>query len=566
MKSKLIITEKPSVANDIAMALGIKNKNNGYFEGSYQGTIYKISWCIGHLLAESMPEDYDEKYKKWNREDLPFIPKDWIYKVPKDKIKHVSILKNLINCPDVEEIVNACDAGREGELIFRNIYYYAKANKPMKRLWLSSLETNAILEGIDNLNDGEDYNNLYKAAVCRARADYLIGINATRLFSINYGNGQALKIGRVKTPTLFLIVDRENNIKNFIPAHFYIPQILYNGTVFSGGKFTNLNEVKELLESINSHSIYVKNIETKKKSEKSKKLYDLTSLQRDANKYNGYTANQVLEAAQSLYEKKLATYPRTDSKYITNDMAHSIEPLLTKISSFFGQKDTSSINNLKNIVNNKQVKDHHAILPTMSISSENIKKLPQIESDILLLICRRFVLALCDDYIYNENIIILECNGSEFTAKNKETLQIGYKVLDHKENIENKKNETDSTGDFNIYLEKGETISKYNLKVHEGITSPPKSYTEDTLLSAMERAGKEDLIYDDIERVGIGTAATRANIIEELIKGNLIERNKKSLVATKLGSFLCSIAPVELKSPKLTADWKTCLKKWKQVS
>ena len=537
---QLVIAEKPSVAMSIAKVLGVKNKQNGYMEGNG----YIISWCVGHLVGLVSPEIYDEKYKRWNIEDLPIFPKEFKhYVLPKVK-KQFSILKILMNRKDINEVINACDAGREGELIFRLVYKQAKCKKDIKRLWISSMEDRAIKEGFEKLKEGQDYDNLFASATARAKADWLVGMNLSRLYSLLYK--QNYSVGRVQTPTLALMVKREGDIQSFKKEKYYIVELDLDDFSLTTERIDN-PDIAEQLKNLVPETIKIDYVEEKEKITKPDLPFDLTTLQRECNRYFGYSAKQSLDYAQSLYEKKLITYPRTDSRYLTEDMITSL------VNNILGKNDFDT-DRIKVIFNSKKVTDHHAIIPTASASIEEIENLPESEKRVFKLIENKLHASFA--YPLKEKLtkIITEFDSFEFTTKGKTVIDEGftkhlkdYKPKDKKDNPLPIVNPGD---EFSI---KGKTIK-------EKYTQPPKPYTEESLLKAMEIAGKEDIDKSiEVERVGLGTPATRAGIIENLIYKKYIKREGKNLIPTHTGSAVISIVAEDLKNAKLTSDWETKL-------
>lgn len=537
---QLVIAEKPSVAMSIAKVLGAKNRQNGYMEGNG----YIISWCVGHLVGLVSPEFYDEKYKKWDMEDLPIFPKEFKYYVlPKVK-KQFSILKTLMNRKDINEVINACDAGREGELIFRLVYKQAKCKKDIKRLWISSMEDRAIKEGFEKLKEGHDYDNLFASATARAKADWLVGMNLSRLYSLLYK--QNYSVGRVQTPTLALMVKREGDIQSFKKEKYYIVELDLDDFSLTTERIDN-PDIAEQLKNLVPETIKIDYVEEKEKITKPDLPFDLTTLQRECNRYFGYSAKQSLDYAQSLYEKKLITYPRTDSRYLTEDMITSL------VNNILGKNDFD-MDRIKVIFNTKKVTDHHAIIPTASASIEEIESLPESEKRVFKLIKNKLHASF--SYPLKEKLtkIIAEFDGFEFTTKGKTVIDGGftkyledYKPKDKKDNPLPIVNPGD---EFNI---KEKTIK-------EKYTQPPKPYTEESLLKAMEIAGKGEIDKGiEVERVGLGTPATRAGIIENLIYKKYIKREGKNLIPTHLGLAVISIVAKELKNAKLTSDWETSL-------
>ncbi len=550
---RLIIAEKPSVAESIAKVLGIINNKNGYMIGNN----YIISWCVGHLVSLASADTYHTKYSKWNYQDLPIIPQEWQYTVNISTKKQFEILKELMSKKEVTELICATDAGREGELIFRLVYQKCNCKKPVKRLWISSLEDSAILKGMKELESSQKYDSLYNAALCRAKADWLIGINASRLFSCLYH--KTLNIGRVMTPTLAFLTEREKEISSFQKKKFYQIEIDCGDFCAISEKIESKTDAEKLKQKCLGKTAVVQSVEQKQKTEKPPKLYDLTTLQREANKIYGYTAQQTLEYLQSLYEKKLATYPRTDSNYITEDMKNSITELIDIIVKKIDIEVTTQ--NIENIVDGSKVSDHHALLPTKSIQTANLSELPAGERNILKLLVYRLLIAVGEVYCYAETNILLECEGTIFKANAKNILQKGWKdVLEAFQKTLREKTKKES--EFLLpELEKGQQIKGVKSSIKEGITAPPKHFTEDTLLLAMENASTEDFKQiKNAEKKGLGTPATRAGIIEKLIKCGFAERNQKQILPTQKGFELIEVVPQTIKSAKLTAIWESKLK------
>ena len=548
---KLVIAEKPSVAVSIAKALGIKGgKKDGYIEGGG----YYVSWCIGHLIALAEPNLYDDKYAKWKYSDLPIMPDEFKYKISGDKNKQFKVIKGLMHKKEVTEIINACDAGREGELIFRLVYNQAECKKPMKRLWISSMEESAIREGFNNLKDGSEFNNLYLSSLCRLWADWLVGINATRLFSLLYDT--TLNIGRVQTPTLALLVKRHEQITYFRPEKYYTVSVGLGKVNAVSDKFDNIetsNTVKAACEK--SQAVCV-SITKEQKTEKPPKLFDLTTLQRQANKIYGYTAKQTLDLAQSLYEKKLITYPRTDARYLTEDMAETAAAVI-HLSANVPPFDTAPdfFPDISNMIDNKKVSDHHAIIPTVEIEKTDLAELPKGELNILKLIICKLLCASAEPYVYENKTAVFECGGYTFTVKGKTVISYGYKT------IEKLLCDTSSESEDEIYVPdfyRGQRFAGVKAETLEKETKPPKPYTEDTLLSAMENAGNKEIVKD-AERKGLGTPATRAGIIEKIVQTGFAERKGKQIIPTKNGTLLVSVLPDTLISADLTAEWENSL-------
>ena len=548
---KLVVTEKPSVAQSIAKVLGCNVRKDGYLEGGS----YLVSWCVGHLVELAEPENYDEKYQIWKKEDLPIIPETWEYQVSVATKKQFQILKDLMKRDDVELVINACDAGREGELIFRLVYEKAGCKKRMKRLWISSLEDEAIKKGFDSLLDGVNYDLLYEAALCRERADWIVGINATRFFSTSYG--QTLNVGRVMTPTLALTVLREAEIRAFKVEDIYTVQLGTNSGTLASRKFKDIEEAQKLLQAcLLKGELTITKAEKKQKKETAPALYDLTNLQREANKKLGFTAQQTLDYTQSLYEKKLVSYPRTDSRYLTEDMAESLPNLIEKTKSVCGFNPTPMLR-IEQVINGKKVTDHHAIIPTVVASSANLDELPAGEREVLKLIATRLLEAVSSPCLVLEATLEAEHEGEKFSAKGKQILDPGWRVVRNEEEKEEKEK------DFNLHLtgyeKEGEPLRIDVGNIKGGKTTPPKSYTEDTLLSAMERAGAEET-PDEAERKGLGTPATRAGIIEKLVRIGFLERKgdkkTKYLVPTHKGEALITVIPEYIQSASMTAEWE----------
>ena len=466
---RLVLSEKPSVAQSIAMVLGAKNRKDGYIDGNG----YIVSWCLGHLFELARAESYNEKYAKWKREDLPILPAKWEFVISKGKNERFAVLRELMLRNDVTEVINACDAGREGELIFRTVYYMAGCTKPMKRLWISSMEDEAIRKGFENLRPSSDYDGLYNAALCRAKADWIVGINATRLFSTAYH--RTLNVGRVLSPTLAMLVEREAQISGFTPKSFYTVNVTSNGMTAVSDRFESEEEAQNLSESCKISPLIVKSVERKEKSEKAPLLYDLTTLQREANRLLGYTAQQTLDYLQSLYEKKLCTYPRTDSRYLTEDM-HKCVPGIVKAALQICNITAETVNSVQ-ICNSSKVSDHHAIIPTSAASKADISVLPVGERNVLTLVSKRLIEAVSESFRYAETVVTLDCCGKTLTAKGKTVLERGWK----RENTEDR---------ILPELVEGEVIDVLEATVKEGKTNPPNRFTEDTLLEAMESEGK----------------------------------------------------------------------------
>lgn len=541
-----------------AKVLGVHGRQDGYLEGSG----YLISWCVGHLVELAPPSAYGEQYVKWNIADLPILPEEWQYLVSASTKKQFAVLKKLLHRADVETVVNSCDAGREGELIFRLVYEQAGCRKPVSRLWLSSMEDNAIREGFANLKPSKEYDALYQAALCRERADWMVGINCSRLFSCLYG--RPLAVGRVMTPTLAMTVEREASIAAFVPEKFYTVALeLTSGFVASSRRISEKDAAEKLLAECRKEMVStIQKITRKKKSENPPPLYDLTTLQRDANRLLGYSAHQTLKYAQSLYEKKLTTYPRTDSCYIADEDEEMLEELAEEMEHFLGitpEDMDDAAPRTRRTVNREKVTDHHAILPTRSMLQTDLDALPKGERNILKLIIARTLMAVSKPFRYLETLLTTECAGEEFTAKGKEILEEGWKAVERKvlADILNRKKEFTALPP----VEESE-CGILHAELKEGQTSPPKHYTEDTLLHSMETASAESM-PEDAERQGIGTPATRAATIEKLVQKGFLERKgdkkTKVLLPTDKGKALITVMPEEIQSADMTADWETKL-------
>lgn len=577
---KLVISEKPSVAQSIAAVIGVKQRGDGFLEGNG----YLVSWCLGHLAELAKANTYDKKYAKWRREDLPILPENWRFAVSGDKQKQFAILRDLMRRDDVDEVINACDAGREGELIFHTVYDMADCSKPMKRLWISSMEDEAIRQGFADLKPGRDYDGLHQSALCRSKADWLVGINATRLFSVLYH--RTLNVGRVMSPTLALIVQREAEISAFQPEPFYTVSLDCGGFTATGDKLRAKPEAEAVTAACKGKAAIVRAVERKEKSEKAPALYDLTTLQRDVNRLLGYTAQQTLDYLQSLYEKKLCTYPRTDSRFLTNDM-EGIVPGLASVAAAICGADVPERLNASQVCDSAKVSDHHAVAPTSGAGKADISALPAGEREILRLVSRQLLCAVGSAHQYAETAVTLDCAGYDFTAKGKTVLVPGWKAY-LQEQADKPLPE----------LAEGQDIAVSSVSVKEGKSSPPKHYTEDTLLSAMETAGARhgvpaksndfvgkggaterasfspqggneqsevcDDAPDDAERKGLGTPATRAAILEKLVTTGFVERKKAkkttNLIPSQVGVSLVTVLPEQLQSPLLTAEWENRLK------
>ena len=549
----LVIAEKPSVSKVIAEVIGASKKEEGYLEG--KGCI--VSWCFGHLAEYVPPDSYDERFTRWLYEDLPIIPEEWKLAVSKDKKEQFYILKKLLNRPDIEFVVNACDAGREGELIFKHVYDLSGSKKPVKRLWISSLESSSILEGMEHLKAGETYHNLAEAAVCRAQADWLVGMNATRAYTTKYF--KKLTVGRVQTPTLSMLVERQKQISGFKKEKYFNVVLDCDGLIAEKKKIFDVEEAERVWKTCQGSDAIVEKVESKEKTVKPPKLYDLTTLQREANRIYGMTAQQKLNAAQSLYEQKLITYPRTDSQYLSDDMDGTARNVIEAIfNSLLFEQDIMFNPDIKRILNSKKVTDHHAIIPTMEIIKQDLKAIPESEMKILSLCANRLLCATGEKHIYNSTKAVITCNNTVFKVSGKEVWKNGWKEFEDffKNSYKTAEDKSDAEEEKKLpELREGMMIAVEQTKVSEHFTQPPKHYTEDSLLSAMERAGAEDM-GDEVERKGLGTPATRADIIEKLVKDGFVKREKKQMIPTEDGMKLITILPDVVKSPKLTADWE----------
>ena len=554
---KLVIAEKPSVANSLAAVLGATTRKDGYLEGGG----WLVSWCLGHLAGLADAATYNPDYAKWRYDDLPILPESWRFTIAKDKRDQFDVLRTLLRREDVTEVVNACDAGREGELIFRTVYCLAGCTKPMKRLWISSMEDSAIREGFANLRPGADYDGLHQAALCRAKADWLVGINATRLFSVLYH--RTLNIGRVMSPTLALIVQREAEIDAFKPVPFYTVQLELPGFSVSRERMKEKAAAEQLKRACQGGTATIKRVERKDKSEKPPALYDLTTLQRDANRLLGYTAQQTLDYLQNLYEKKLCTYPRTDSRYLTSDMAEGLPVLVNLVANAMPFRKGIAIScDAAAVINDKKVTDHHAVIPTRNIREADLSALPVGERAILELVALRLLCAVAPPYTYAETAVTVECDGAEFTAKGRTVKQPGWRALDaaYRASMKSAPEQDGNSEDKALpELAEGQELPVAGAAVKEGKTTPPKHFTEDTLLSAMETAGKDDM-PEDAERKGLGTPATRAGILEKLVSTGFLERKKSKKTVQLLPSHdaisLITVLPEQLQSPLLTAEWE----------
>lgn len=551
---QLVIAEKPSVAMSIAAVIGADERKDGYMEGGG----YIVSWCVGHLAGLADATHYGD-FKKWRYEDLPILPQTWETVISPDKEEQFETLKNLMHRKDVTGLVCATDAGREGELIFRFVYEKAGCEKPFRRLWISSMEESAIRKGFDDLRDGHDYDPLYHSALCRAKADWLIGINATRLFSVLYNH--TLNVGRVQTPTLSLLVERDNAIANFQKKKYYVVRIGDGTFEAASPPYTEKDEAEKLRRDCDGETAVCTSLIREEKTENPPRLYDLTTLQREANRLYGYTAKQPLDYTQSLYEKKLCTYPRTDSQYLTDDMLPTAENIVSGLFSTLDfAKGTDLSPDYSRILNSKKVSDHHAIIPTAEAVKTDKGSLPESERNILLLLSMKLLSATAQPYRYEAVTASFSCGGITFTAKGKTVTNEGFKELERRfrATLKTKPEDGKTTKENPLpELSEGQKITaKAAMTEHD--TTPPKAYTEDTLLSAMERAGSGD-ITEDAERKGLGTPATRAAVLEKLVQAGFVERKKKQLIPTKDGKNLVAVLPDILTSPKLTAEWENAL-------
>ena len=549
----LVVAEKPSVAQTIGKVLGATSRKDGYLEGE----AYLVSWCVGHLVGLADASVYDQRYAKWRYDDLPIIPEEWLYEVPKDKMQQFKVLSALMKDKRVTELVCATDAGREGELIFRLVYQKAGCRKPFKRLWISSLEDSAIRDGFRHLRDAALDCRLYEAALSRSKADWIVGINGTRLFSTLYH--KKLVVGRVQTPTLAMLVERNGKITTFRKEKYFNVHIQKDGLKASLEKIKTEDEAKRIAGACDKKQASVSSLKKERKTVNPPKLYDLTTLQREANRYFSFTAQQTLDLVQSLYEKKLLTYPRTDSQFITDDMEGTVRQVISilcrKLPLFDGVAYTPDIDRISN---NAKVTDHHAILPTAQVETLDIAELPESEQKILRLVATRLICATGEKHIYDETTLTVSCEGSLFTAKGKTVVQDGWKGIEQRFKATLKNKEKEEPEAVLPEVTEGDILQNVVSSVSEHFTSPPKEFTEDTLLSAMETAGNE-AFDDETEKKGLGTPATRAGIIEKLVKGGFAERKGKTLVPTKDGLNLVCVLPEQITSPAMTAEWENTL-------
>ena len=542
--SILIVGEKPSVSRAISAVVGASSAHKGYTEGNG----YIVSWCVGHLVGLKFPNDYGNGWEqKWSFSQLPMIPDSWLFHVTDSTKAQYDLLKNLMNKDEVTEIICATDADREGECIFRYVYNMANCKKPVKRLWVSSLEESAIRKALTTMKPMSAYDNLFNAGYARARADWLVGMNGSRLFSVRYGG--KLNIGRVQTPTLAMIVQRDAEVNGFIKQKYYTSDLNCGGFILSSARIDDENAADTLVSACDGSTVTISSVKREVKTDKAPKLYDLTTLQREANKAFGYTAQQTLDYTQSLYEGKLVTYPRTDSQYLSDDMAQTAFDVAKLCDTYFGF-GISHIPDIKKVINNSKVSGHHAIIPTSGISTADLSSLPTGEKNILTLIATKLICATAPAHKYEAVKLTGICNGTEFTATGRTVLDMGWKAYAKQTDKKNEEKSLPAVSEgqnFTVQASKGEHF-----------TSPPKPYTEDTLLSAMERAGNGD--YDeDTEKKGLGTPATRAATIEALVKNGYVERVGKQLRATDKGKELVKVVPDEVKSAKLTAEWESKL-------
>lgn len=554
---KLIVAEKPSVAKAICPVVRAFTKKNGYMEGNN----YIVSWCLGHLVCFSKPEKYEQWAEKWSFEQLPIVPEKWKFEIiPKEECKkQFNVLKTLMNDNNIDEIICATDADREGECIFRYVYKIAGCRKPVKRLWVSSLEESAIIEGLKKMKNSSEYDKTYLAGFSRAKADWLVGMNATRLFRLRYKAD--LNLGRVQTPTLAMIVKRDSDVKNFVKQKYFTVDLNCGNFIAFSDRIDDENTAEKIVSLCNGKNAVVTELKKEIKTANPPKLFDLTTLQREANKKFGYTAKQTLDALQHLYEAKLSTYPRTDSQYLTDDMEQTAIKAISDVYSVFPEFNCgiSYIPDVKRCINNKKVSGHHAILPTEKITTANLSELPDEQKNILMLISAQLLLATGIPHKYETVKVTVNCENTLFTANGKTVVENGWKTIEEKVKsiLKNKNSSEDEKEDTKSLPEifQGQTFNNVSAKKSEHFTAPPKPYTEDTLLSAMEHAGLEN--YDDnSEKKGLGTPATRAAIIEGLFKNEVAERKGKQIFATEKGVNLINYCPDEIKSPKLTAEWE----------
>ena len=536
----------------LSKVLGARSRKDGYVEGNG----WLVSWCVGHLVELAPADAYDPRYSKWAYDDLPIIPQPWQFQVLPDTRKQFNILRQLMGREDVDTVVCATDAGREGELIFRLTYNLCKCTKPIKRLWISSMEESAIRKGFNDLADGQKYDNLYAAALCRAKADWLIGINGTRLFTTLY-KGKTLNVGRVLTPTLTLLAEREAAIEHFKKEKFYTVELDAQGIRASSGKFNSKTDAEKLRSACLGKTAVVQSIAKKDKTERPPKLYDLTTLQREANRLFDYTAQQALDYLQSLYEKRLATYPRTDSRYLTEDMAEGLPALCSTVAGALSFMVGQPLPvHAAQVVDSSKVTDHHAVIPTAEIAGADLAALPTGERNILYMIAVRLLCAVGEPHTYAETAVTLDCGGASFMTKGRTVAAAGWKGTE-KAFLSTLKQKAEEPAPSLPVLSDGQRLEGADALLKQGTTSPPARFTEDTLLSAMEHASAEDFAaLESVERTGLGTPATRAATIEKLVKSGFVERKKKQLLPTEKGLALSWAMPDQLKSAKLTAEWE----------
>lgn len=552
----LVIAEKPSVAQSYAKNLSAYKKQDGYMEGEN----CLVSWCLGHLAEYARPEEYDERYAKWQFDDLPIIPEKWKLQVSADKKKQFSVLKDLMNREDIEYLVNGCDAGREGELIFQRVYDLSGCRKPVRRLWISSMEDEAIRNGFHEMKDAGFYSNLCMAAVCRAQADWLIGMNATRAYTTKYY--KKLVVGRVQTPTLAMLTERQDRIEHFQKETFYRVELTDGKLVAVSENITNKADAELLAALCDGSEAIITELKREQKKVSPPKLYDLTSLQREANRYFGFTAKKTLDLLQELYEEKLVTYPRTDSRFVTEDMIGTVEELAGKMPLMLPFVEYGQLgHNIKRVVNNAKVSDHHAILPTKEAVEKGIVDLPVDKKNLMILIGQQVLQAVGEDYLYEQTDVTVKCQKNEFTARGKTAVQMGFKDVEkafRSHCVKMEKEDSDRQLEIPYGYQKGMQI--FNVKAETSIhyTSPPKSFNEDTLLAAMETAGNKE--FDEkTEKKGLGTPATRASTIEKLVASGYAQRKGKQIIPTAEGRELIRVMPENLKSAGLTAEWENRL-------
>lgn len=552
----LVITEKPSVASAVSKVLGAYKREDRYFEGSG----YIVSWCVGHLVELAKPEDYNEKYGKWRYADLPILPKEWKTVVSPETKRQFAVLKKLMHRNDVESVVNGCDAGREGESIFRMTYELAECRKPMLRLWVSSMEDHAIRDGFENLRPGSDYDRLYSAAQSRSKADWLVGINGTRLFSVQYG--KKLTVGRVQTPTLAMLTERKGQIESFTKETYYKVHIEKDGLELTADKQFDKETADELSRTCGGKNAVVSAVDRVNKTVKPPKLYDLTTLQREANRYYGFTAKQTLDYTQKLYEAKLVTYPRTDSQFLTEDMSDTAMNIANSLKSKLPFESVCPATfDISSVIDNKKVTDHHAIIPTLASLNADISKRSREEQSVYMLIAVKMLAAAAEPMQYEELTVKAKCEGAEFSVKGKTVLHKGFTDIEEAlvktlKDKKKKKDEEEKAIPQGVAVDM--VLSSVNSFVTEHFTSPPKPYSEDSLLLAMENAGKGEF-EKETEKKGLGTPATRAGIIEKLVSGGFAERSGKQIIATDDAVKLISLLPDAVKSPTMTAEWENKL-------